>query len=185
MRQSLDVRAAQNVYVYFQAEDGIRDADVTGVQRCALPISLGADDWRYRSPDFTGLGLRRNVGRAIAPVVRTQRGGPLEAERARQEARLHWAVDDDPRAVCSTPGKLRGRNFPADRRKRRLQGVHMPEALGRVELRHVVIGEPDRADLPFFLQLQQGPPVVFERGAVLGRPMHLVRIDALDIEPAE
>src|SRR6266498_5217492 len=28
------------VYVFFfQAEDGIRDADVTGVQTCALPIS--------------------------------------------------------------------------------------------------------------------------------------------------
>src|SRR3989442_3863299 len=26
---------------FFQAEDGIRDADVTGVQTCALPISLG------------------------------------------------------------------------------------------------------------------------------------------------
>src|SRR3989442_14244261 len=25
---------------FFQAEDGIRDADVTGVQTCALPISL-------------------------------------------------------------------------------------------------------------------------------------------------
>src|SRR5207245_5736711 len=29
---------------FFQAEDGIRDATVTGVQTCALPISL---------PDFT------------------------------------------------------------------------------------------------------------------------------------
>src|SRR6266498_601760 len=27
---------------FFQAEDGIRDADVTGVQTCALPISTGA-----------------------------------------------------------------------------------------------------------------------------------------------
>src|SRR5215813_15044813 len=27
---------------FFQAEDGIRDADVTGVQTCALPISLCA-----------------------------------------------------------------------------------------------------------------------------------------------
>src|SRR3989442_10398483 len=27
---------------FFQAEDGIRDADVTGVQTCALPISLPA-----------------------------------------------------------------------------------------------------------------------------------------------
>src|SRR6266498_5107125 len=26
---------------FFQAEDGIRDADVTGVQTCALPISGG------------------------------------------------------------------------------------------------------------------------------------------------
>src|SRR5690554_7723142 len=28
------------VVFFFQAEDGIRDADVTGVQTCALPISL-------------------------------------------------------------------------------------------------------------------------------------------------
>src|SRR5436305_8441229 len=28
-----------NVIFFFQAEDGIRDADVTGVQTCALPIS--------------------------------------------------------------------------------------------------------------------------------------------------
>src|SRR5690554_7252679 len=26
------------LYFFFQAEDGIRDADVTGVQTCALPI---------------------------------------------------------------------------------------------------------------------------------------------------
>jgi len=26
------------MYVFFQAEDGIRDRDVTGVQTCALPI---------------------------------------------------------------------------------------------------------------------------------------------------
>src|SRR5690554_4448097 len=28
-------------FFFFQAEDGIRDADVTGVQTCALPISPG------------------------------------------------------------------------------------------------------------------------------------------------
>src|SRR6266498_4196393 len=27
-------------FFFFQAEDGIRDADVTGVQTCALPISM-------------------------------------------------------------------------------------------------------------------------------------------------
>src|SRR5699024_11799801 len=29
---------------FFQAEDGIRDRNVTGVQTCALPISLYSDD---------------------------------------------------------------------------------------------------------------------------------------------
>src|SRR5437667_9281978 len=28
------------LFFFFQAEDGIRDRDVTGVQTCALPISL-------------------------------------------------------------------------------------------------------------------------------------------------
>src|SRR5690554_4587024 len=31
-------------FFFFQAEDGIRDADVTGVQTCALPISIPMDD---------------------------------------------------------------------------------------------------------------------------------------------
>src|SRR5215813_4428857 len=30
------------IFFFFQAEDGIRDADVTGVQTCALPISRQA-----------------------------------------------------------------------------------------------------------------------------------------------
>src|SRR3989442_12384795 len=33
-------KAVLIVYFFFQAEDGIRDADVTGVQTCALPIYL-------------------------------------------------------------------------------------------------------------------------------------------------
>src|SRR2546430_10930087 len=31
------------LFFFFQAEDGIRDLTVTGVQTCALPISLHAD----------------------------------------------------------------------------------------------------------------------------------------------
>src|SRR5699024_11907758 len=34
---------------FFQAEDGIRDRNVTGVQTCALPISL----WRIRRKRWT------------------------------------------------------------------------------------------------------------------------------------
>src|SRR5436305_9097313 len=32
------------MFFFFQAEDGIRDADVTGVQTCALPIYLFVDE---------------------------------------------------------------------------------------------------------------------------------------------
>src|SRR5690554_7421570 len=34
-------------FFFFQAEDGIRDADVTGVQTCALPILTFNNDTRY------------------------------------------------------------------------------------------------------------------------------------------
>src|SRR5256884_7120951 len=35
---------------FFQAEDGIRDVAVTGVQTCALPISGGAEGMYIASP---------------------------------------------------------------------------------------------------------------------------------------
>src|SRR5436305_13852874 len=36
-------------FFFFQAEDGIRDADVTGVQTCALPISQGRQTYDVSS----------------------------------------------------------------------------------------------------------------------------------------
>src|SRR5690554_7351946 len=36
----------------FQAEDGIRDADVTGVQTCALPLSFGIKGGREAGAKF-------------------------------------------------------------------------------------------------------------------------------------
>src|SRR5207237_6256852 len=51
----------------FRAEDGIRDSSVTGVQTCALPISL------------SGAGVRRTLG---AAVYRAGRGRWLGAARS-------------------------------------------------------------------------------------------------------
>src|SRR5688572_32510204 len=53
-------------FFFFQAEDGIRDLTVTGVQTCALPISLGGG---------TGLstllaGLKQLVGRSAESLDR-------------------------------------------------------------------------------------------------------------------
>src|SRR3989442_7921276 len=47
----------QPCFFFFQAEDGIRDADVTGVQTCALPISVryGRDRSVIPNADKTGI----------------------------------------------------------------------------------------------------------------------------------
>src|SRR6266542_4969684 len=44
-------------FFFFQAADGIRAATVTGVQTCALPISL----WRAKYPGHPGLRISVNV----------------------------------------------------------------------------------------------------------------------------
>src|SRR6266852_5995993 len=45
---------SMSIFFFFQAEDGIRDATVTGVQTCALPISMKMDgvDSDYEAPLF-------------------------------------------------------------------------------------------------------------------------------------
>src|SRR2546429_7334235 len=40
--QSAQVNTVYMSFFFFQAEDGIRDVAVTGVQTCALPIYLGS-----------------------------------------------------------------------------------------------------------------------------------------------
>src|SRR2546429_2888399 len=59
------------VFFFFQAEDGIRDVAVTGVQTCALPISCGncARDVAARfSEDSTAGGAHPVAGRRAARV---------------------------------------------------------------------------------------------------------------------
>src|SRR5260370_3844906 len=52
------------VFFFFQAEDGIRDSSVTGVQTCALPISRhpgGGDTARDTNRDLCSQRLLRRV----------------------------------------------------------------------------------------------------------------------------
>src|SRR3712207_3293532 len=72
-------------FFFFQAEDGIRDIGVTGVQTCALPISLYlfAIVFFWTPPHFWALSLLMKdeyakVGVPMLPVVRG------EAETRRQ-----------------------------------------------------------------------------------------------------
>ena len=75
-RTYLGLGAAMLVF-FFQAEDGIRDLTVTGVQTCALPIS---DDLPVRSARGTGRSSarasRRHYRRSEALVRPTRRSGP-------------------------------------------------------------------------------------------------------------
>src|SRR2546429_4815728 len=63
-------RAGPLFFFFFQAEDGIRDVAVTGVQTCALPISGNGPasmiSGQLVSGDFFNtLGLRAAAGRVL------------------------------------------------------------------------------------------------------------------------
>src|SRR5215471_17537587 len=74
------VRASGRVFFFFQAEDGIRDLYVTGVQTCALPIS--ACTCRCRS---------RRLPAGGAEAVRiTVVGAGSEERRVGKECRSRW-----------------------------------------------------------------------------------------------
>src|SRR5207248_427973 len=71
------------IFFFFQAEDGIRDRTVTGVQTCALPIyivdELGGDDVREQRRGCKALGEERERGRRdlhSLPAARTAVLGP-------------------------------------------------------------------------------------------------------------
>src|SRR3712207_9321863 len=53
--------------VFFQAEDGIRDIGVTGVQTCALPILQPRGCRRSRPPPTRRLPNRRTAASTAAP----------------------------------------------------------------------------------------------------------------------
>src|SRR5690606_40069865 len=61
---------------FFQAEDGIRDFHVTGVQTCALPISAAGGSFPHARAHGPGLGRT---------TVRLPRGG--RSPRARSDRR--------------------------------------------------------------------------------------------------
>src|SRR5436305_10220848 len=58
-------------FFFFQAEDGIRDADVTGVQTCALPIST-SEAVSHRQLNYSFAEFSRHLAErsAVRVVVR-------------------------------------------------------------------------------------------------------------------
>src|SRR6267154_6454005 len=63
------IRIAGNwVCLFFQAEDGIRDGRVTGVQTCALPISQQIRD-SGEAAEVTVIDGLAAMGRLLRPIV--------------------------------------------------------------------------------------------------------------------
>src|SRR5438876_7588590 len=79
-------------FFFFQAEDGIRDGRVTGVQTCALPISLRNDNY------FSEMNHVRTERRPVQPrewVDYRSRATPERSEERRvgKECRSRWSPD--------------------------------------------------------------------------------------------
>src|SRR3989442_13345892 len=100
------------VFFFFQAEDGIRDADVTGVQTCALPI--------YVDPLRDVLLIRTLPGRGAAV-----REGPAAHGAQRRAARGH----DRRHRLTATRRPARNRRG-LGRRELRRRPENLPLALG-------------------------------------------------------
>src|SRR5229473_3781177 len=66
--------ALASAFFFFQAEDGIRDKLVTGVQTCALPIlTPGTSDWlRQATPTEVSPAVRPWVRAEPSPTVRSR-----------------------------------------------------------------------------------------------------------------
>src|SRR5205085_3481443 len=84
-------------FFFFQAEDGIRDLTVTGVQTCALPISqyetcIRASLQRCRQSDGRSAGLSRCPVAWRQLLKRAPRSaGRSEERRVGKECRCRWS----------------------------------------------------------------------------------------------
>src|SRR5690606_39807943 len=98
---------------FFQAEDGIRDFHVTGVQTCALPIYArrAAEDLAHLARrNVLGLPAER-VAHAVDEIVVTERVLPQEVAGAEPQVALLDDVAEDlqtGRAACRERGSSEG-----------------------------------------------------------------------------
>src|SRR2546430_12642604 len=72
-------------FFFFQAEDGIRDLTVTGVQTCALPISHS-----FRRPYEWALGRELDQA-ALRQAAAALVGERSEERRVGKECRSRWS----------------------------------------------------------------------------------------------
>src|SRR5439155_17685047 len=80
-------RLGSTGFFFFQAEDGIRDGHVTGVQTCALPISTNSVFLQTRSATSSVQAERKSSPSPNRLVSRSR----SEERRVGKECRSQWA----------------------------------------------------------------------------------------------
>src|SRR5437773_6804302 len=92
------------LFFFFQAEDGIRDRDVTGVQTCALPILVVGDEAPLAGVPNLALRAERAPNGKGAELLGYTRAYAAAVTAAQSAAVV--LVLDDPDAVVKTDGAL-------------------------------------------------------------------------------
>src|SRR3712207_5680156 len=82
------------LFFFFQAEDGIRDIGVTGVQTCALPIYPKVD-WVTDFEKDTGCQVNVKVGNTSDEMVTLMRTGNYDSVSASGDATLRLIAGGD------------------------------------------------------------------------------------------
>src|SRR5256885_12922257 len=84
----VDSDTSSDIFFFFQAEDGIRDYKVTGVQTCALPISARPRHKRrgQYNPGVCGRGFAATRSQPCCPPVERS-----EERRVGKECRSRWS----------------------------------------------------------------------------------------------
>src|SRR3712207_7983280 len=78
-------------FFFFQAEDGIRDIGVTGVQTCALPIFRGAGRGPFGGAPPPGRGRPASCRLEGRGPGGRGRGSRSEERRVGKECRSRWS----------------------------------------------------------------------------------------------
>src|SRR5437016_10826218 len=102
--------ASSRAIFFFQAEDGIRDWSVTGVQTCALPISsLALFGFLIPIPLLGGIGKHTAIVAlvlyALLPVLRNTLAGILGVDRAVRESAIAMGMTGRQRSEERRVGK--------------------------------------------------------------------------------
>src|SRR5256884_3781937 len=97
--------ARVEVFFFFQAEDGIRDVAVTGVQTCALPISRHISAWTQKKENmrmaqathYDAIVIGSSRGGRLLPTALAKAGRKValiersEERRVGKECRSRWS----------------------------------------------------------------------------------------------